>query len=65
MPEVAELLRVNEKTVRVAIKSGLLQASRPGRNLLITESSLQSYLEKTRVQPSDVATEDLESGGGE
>ncbi len=53
LQEVAELLKVTEKTIRNLIKSGQLPASQVGNRYRIAHSDLQTYLLKTRKQPPE------------
>jgi len=48
--EVANILRVEHKTVRSLIKSGKLKAIRLGRVLRIREMHLEEFLEKQQVK---------------
>jgi excisionase family DNA binding protein len=48
--EVADILRVEHKTVRSLIKSGKLKAIRLGRVLRIREMHLEEFLEKQQVK---------------
>lgn len=44
--EIAEMLRVEHKTVRALIKSGKLRAVRLGRALRIREADYNNFIEK-------------------
>lgn len=46
VPEVAEICRVTEATVREWIKSGKLKALKPGRSYLIDEEDLRFFLKE-------------------
>jgi len=58
VPEVAEAMKVSEKTVRRLIKRGDLAAYKLGERgqLRINEQELERYVESQRVQTGD-ATE--------
>jgi len=43
--EVADLLKVDPRTIRTAIHSGKLKAARVGRHFRIAEEDLKKYLE--------------------
>ena len=43
--EVADLLKVDPRTIRAAIHSGKLKAARVGRHFRIAEEDLKKYLE--------------------
>lgn len=58
VPEVAEAMKVSEKTVRRLIKRGDLAAYKLGERgqLRINEQELERYVESQRVQTGDAAT---------
>lgn len=45
LPEVAEILRLDVKSVRRRIRSGKLKSFKEGGRVLVRESDLQEYLE--------------------
>ena len=47
--EVADYLRVSEKTVRNYLRSGKLKAYRIGNRYNITSESVKSFVESTKV----------------
>jgi len=49
--EVAELLKLNQQTVRNWIDQGQLPALHAGRRVRILRSDLERFLEKGRTQP--------------
>ena len=55
IPEVAEAMKVSEKTVRRLIKRGDLPAFKVGDRgqLRVEEQELQRYIESTRVRAGD------------
>ena len=46
--KVADLLKVDPRTIRTAIHSGKLKAARVGRHFRIAEEDLKKYLESDR-----------------
>lgn len=44
--EIAQMLRVNPRTIRQAINEGELKATRVGRLIRISQQQLDSYLRK-------------------
>jgi len=44
--EVAEICRVSTHTVRRWLREGVIEAARPGRAYLISESTLKKHLEE-------------------
>lgn len=50
--EVAQYLRVTERTVRRLIERGELQAARVGRQYRIPESALLRYVRGTSTEPA-------------
>ncbi len=55
IPEVAEAIKVSEKTVRRLIKRGDLPAYKVGDRgqLRVEEQELERYVESQRVRPTD------------
>ncbi|WP_375757408.1 helix-turn-helix domain-containing protein [Corallococcus exercitus] len=55
IPEVAEAMKVSEKTVRRLIKSGDLPAFKVGERgqLRVEEQELERYVESQRVRAAD------------
>ncbi|OAI39389.1 hypothetical protein AYO39_02940 [Actinobacteria bacterium SCGC AG-212-D09] len=49
--EVAQLLKLNQQTVRNWIDRGYLPAFHVGRRVRIRRSDLEQLLEKSRIQP--------------
>jgi excisionase family DNA binding protein len=47
LQEVAELLKVNERTIRRLIKAKKLKATRVGNRYRITHTDLQAYLQSS------------------
>ena len=45
IPEVAEILRASEKTVRRRIRSGKIKARKEGGRILIPDVEIQRYLD--------------------
>lgn len=51
--EVAEYLKVNQKTIRTKIKSGEITAYKIGDGWRITQDDLNSYIESCKIQPME------------
>lgn len=49
IPQVAERLQVDDKTVRRLIKGGVLKAYRLGRQLRISDDDLLAFLNRNRA----------------
>lgn len=49
--QVAELVQLDESTVRRAIRRGELAASKPCGQLRVAETAIDDWLKQTRVQP--------------
>jgi excisionase family DNA binding protein len=49
--QVAELVQLDETTVRRAIRRGELAASKPAGQLRVHPDDVTAWLERTRVQP--------------
>ena len=49
--EVAEILKLNQQTVRNWIDAGYLKAFHAGRRVRIVRSHLEELLERSRIQP--------------
>jgi excisionase family DNA binding protein len=47
VPETAQALQVTPQTVRAYIKQGKLKGQRIGRPILITDSNLKEFLQKS------------------
>lgn len=56
VPELSALLRVSELTIRRKILSGQLQGRKTGRQYLVTESSLNEYLNRPVSEPLPIKT---------
>ncbi len=54
--EVAELLKLNQQTVRNWIDAGYLKAFHVGRRVRIVRSDLEQLLEKSRIQPTSAGS---------
>lgn len=52
VPEVCEIVKLDETTIRRAIKRGDLPASKPCGQLRVHPDDLQAWIDSTRVQPS-------------
>lgn len=50
--EVAAIARMTPESVRAAIARGELEATRPGRILLVPREALRAWLEASRVAPT-------------
>jgi excisionase family DNA binding protein len=55
LSEVAERLKISERTARRWIKSGKLRAYKPGRDYRIPEGALQELAEESEVRPKATA----------
>jgi putative molybdopterin biosynthesis protein len=62
--EVAEILKLNQQTVRNWIDAGSLKAFHVGRRVRIHRSDLEELLERSRIQPP-AETESSPSGSAE
>ena len=64
--EIAALLKVNQMTVRSWIARGELPAHRLGRRVRIRRSDFDSFLERTRIEPTqpDGEQSSAEPSGG-
>ena len=51
--EVAEYLKVNQKTIRTKIKRGEITAYKIGDGWRITQDDLNSYIESCKIQPME------------
>lgn len=51
--EVAEYLKVNQKTIRTKIKRGEITAYKIGDGWRITQDDLNSYIERCKIQPME------------
>ncbi len=49
--EVADLLKLNQQTVRNWIDAGYLKAFHVGRRVRVLPSDLEELLERSRIQP--------------
>jgi excisionase family DNA binding protein len=49
--DVAELLKLNQQTVRNWINDGYLKAFHVGRRVRILRADLEELLERSRIQP--------------
>jgi putative molybdopterin biosynthesis protein len=65
--EIASLLKVNQMTVRSWIARGELPAHRLGRRVRVRRSDFDSFLERTRIEPTqpDGEQSSTEPSGGE
>jgi excisionase family DNA binding protein len=63
--EVAELLKLNQQTVRNWIDAGYLKAFHVGRRVRILRSDLEELLERSRTQPPAPQTDSCESTSAE
>jgi excisionase family DNA binding protein len=63
--EVAELLKLNQQTVRNWIDAGYLNAFHVGRRVRIVRSDLEELLEESRIRPPGSATAPSTSGGAQ
>jgi excisionase family DNA binding protein len=50
--EAAERFHVSHETIRRWLKAGRLQATRPGRRWLITESAMEAVLRSGKADPA-------------
>lgn len=48
IPEVAKELKVSQNTVRSYIKQGKINGQRIGRPIMVTEESIQDFLENIK-----------------
>lgn len=46
VPELSELLKITENTLRIHLRDGILKGSKKGKNWLISQKSLNNYLNK-------------------
>ena len=58
--EVANHLRVSQRTIIREVESGRLEAFRVGRSLRFTRESVEEYKKKQKVIPGETIEEDLE-----
>jgi len=58
LQETAEMLQINEKTVRDYIKRGDLLARKVGKRYYITQKALETY-----ITPQELQTETRTNGG--
>ena len=63
--EVAEILKLNQQTVRNWIDGGYLKAFHVGRRVRILRSDLEELLERSRIQPLAQQTDSPTSGGAQ
>ena len=53
--EAAQVARMSDRTLRKRIQDGQLRALRPGNKILISESDLQQFLDRTATTVRDSA----------
>ncbi len=58
LEEVAQMLRVSERTVMREIKDGKIRAFKAGRALRFTPEAVEEYIKNQEVKPEDVSSED-------
>lgn len=63
--EVAELLKLNQQTVRNWIDAGYLKAFHVGRRVRIVRSDLEELLERSKIGPAQGRTASSPSRSGD
>jgi excisionase family DNA binding protein len=58
LEEVAQILRISERTVTREIRAGKIRAFKAGRALRFTPEAVQEYIKNQEVKPEDVSDED-------
>ncbi len=58
LEEVAQMLRISERTVMREIKAGKIRAFKAGRALRFTPEAVEEYIRNQEVKPEDINADD-------